>query len=361
MVVYMTDFAKLASEPVFFEKNRVFRVYTGGKLFADFFSDDSQDSFFPEEWICSSVRAINEGRDEPDEGVSVVRGPGVLFDELFQREKSRMLGERSGLDVLVKALDSAIRLPVQAHPDKAFSQKYFNSSFGKAESWYVLATREDAAIYFGFKPGVTREAFAAATARSQTDKTAMESLLNRIPVKPGDVYFIPARAVHAIGAGCLILEVQEPTDFTIQPERCCGDYVLSDTEMYIGLKPEQALDCFDFGFDLSRVERECRKTPRVTQQYDGVVKESLITREDTPCFGVERYTVTAARTHTLTAPAVYVCTRGEGTVHLEGTDYSQKVQRGSYFFAPYSVNGAMYVQTGSTLELAVCLPPEVTH
>ena len=47
--------------PIFFEQNRVFRVYKGGKLFADFFSDDSEDGNYPEEWIVSSVHALNEG------------------------------------------------------------------------------------------------------------------------------------------------------------------------------------------------------------------------------------------------------------------------------------------------------------
>ena len=84
-------------------------------------------------------------------------------------------------------------------------------------------------------------------------KSAMERLLNRIPVKTGDVYFIPAKAVHAIGAGCLILEVQEPTDFTIQPERWCGDYHLNDNEMYIGLSKEDALGVFDYSYNYKKV------------------------------------------------------------------------------------------------------------
>lgn len=200
------DTVKLASQPVFFEKNRVFRVYTGGKLFSEFFGDDSEDGFHPEEWICSSTKALNEGSTDEFEGLSTIKGTDIHFNELIDQQRELMLGDRKGLDVLVKALDSAIRLPVQAHPDKAFSRKNFNSEFGKAESWLVLATREGASIYFGFKDGVTKEDFEKAVEDAETDKTAMERLLNKIPVKPGDVYFIPAKAVHAIGYGCLILE-----------------------------------------------------------------------------------------------------------------------------------------------------------
>lgn len=351
------DTVTLASNPVFFEKNRVFRVYLGGKLFSEFFDDDTTDGFYPEEWICSSTKALNEGSTDPYEGLSTVLGTDIHFDELLEKEKELMLGNRNGLDVLVKALDSAIRLPVQAHPDKAFSRVNFNSEFGKAESWLVLGAREDACIYFGFKDGVTHEEFEKAVNDSETDKSAMERLLNRIPVKPGDVYFIPARAVHAIGYGCLILEVQEPTDFTIQPERWCGDYKLSDNEMYLGLSKETALSVFDYSYNLDRVMNECRKTPAIIYENNGCKKECLIGKNDTPCFGVERYIITNGETEKLLAPCVYVVTEGKGT--LIGDSYEKEIKKGDYFFMPYSCKNKFFVKSDTSLTLAACLPPEV--
>lgn len=351
------DTVKLASQPVFFEKNRVFRVYTGGKLFSEFFGDDSQDSFYPEEWICSSTKALNEGSTDEFEGLSTIKGTDIHFNELIDQQRELMLGDRKGLDVLVKALDSAIRLPVQAHPDKAFSRKNFNSEFGKAESWLVLATREGASIYFGFKDGVTKEDFEKAVEDAETDKTAMERLLNKIPVKPGDVYFIPAKAVHAIGYGCLILEVQEPTDFTIQPERWCGDYRLSEREMYLTLEKETALSVFDYSYNLEKVEKECKKTPEIIYENDGCKKECLIGKDDTPCFGVERYIVNGGETEKLPAPCVYVVTEGAGK--LTGDGYEKDIKKGDYFFIPYSCEGKYTVQSDSELTLAACIPPEV--
>ena len=123
---------------------------------------------------------------------------------------------------------------------KGFSRKYFSSEYGKEESWIILATRPGAKIFYGFKDGVTLEEFSAAIDASETGSDAMENLLCTIDVKAGDVIYIPAKMVHAIGSGCLLLEVQEPTDFTIQPERWCGDYKLSDEEMYLGLSRESA-------------------------------------------------------------------------------------------------------------------------
>lgn len=349
---------ELAQLPVFFNKNRVFRVYTGGKLFSEFFSDSSEDSFYPEEWICSSTEALNEGSTVPHEGVSTVRGTDILFSDLLAGEKELMLGSRGGLDILVKALDSAIRLPVQAHPDKEFSRKHFNSSFGKAESWYVLGAREGACIYFGFKDGVTPEAFSDAVSASATDKTAMEKLLNKIPVKPGDVYFIPARAVHAIGAGCLILEVQEPTDFTIQPEEWCADYHLSEKEMYIGLSRETALSVFDYSYSLEKVMSRCKITPLTLTSSNGCVKEALITPQVTPCFSTYRYIIKNGKTDMLPAPAVYVVTSGEGELHMDAAGYCVPVKKGDYFFAPHCTGGSLYALSEGELELVSCLPPE---
>ena len=351
------DTVKLASQPVFFEKNRVFRVYTGGKLFSEFFGDDSKDGFHPEEWICSSTKALNEGSTDEFEGLSTIKGTDIHFNELIDQQKELMLGDRKGLDVLVKALDSAIRLPVQAHPDKEFSRKNFNSDFGKAESWLVLATREGASIYFGFKDGVTKEDFEKAVEDAETDKTAMESLLNKIPVKPGDVYFIPAKAVHAIGYGCLILEVQEPTDFTIQPERWCGDYRLSEHEMYLSLQKETALSVFDYSYNLEKVENECKKTPKIIYENNGCKKECLIGKDDTPCFGVERYIINCGETEKLPAPCVYVVTEGTGT--LTGDGYEKELKKGDYFFMPYSCKGKYTVKSDTELTLAACIPPEV--
>ncbi len=350
-------FSNHAKKPIFSEKNRVSRVYLGGKLFADFFSDESEDSFYPEEWICSSTKALNEGSTNEFEGVSRLRGTNIYFNELIEKEKELMLGNRNGLDVLVKALDSAIRLPVQAHPDKAFSRKHFNSEFGKAEAWLVLATRPDAHIFFGFKDGVTEEDFKNAVNKSETDKNAMEKLLNKIPVKPGDVFFIPAKAVHAIGAGCLILEIQEPTDFTIQPERFCGKYKLSDNEMYIGLEKDVALSVFDYSYTKERVFSECRKIPTIVSKADNCTKTSVINKNDTPCFSLDRYEIENGKTEMLFAPVIYVVTDGEGILTNNSDKYHLK--KGDYFFMPFSCNQNYYVSSEGKLTLAACIPPSL--
>ncbi len=341
--------------PIFFEKNRVGRVYTGGALFADFFGDDSVDGFEPEEWVVSSVVALNKVQKSPKEGVSVVKDTNIYFDDLLKEYKKELLGDREEFGVLTKVLDSAIRLPAQAHPDKAFSRKYFNSEYGKAESWIVLACRPDACIYFGFNKEYTKEEFKEAVAKSETDKDAMEKLLTRVEVKPGDVYFVPARMAHAIGKGCLILEIQEPSDFTIQPEYYCGDYHLSEKEMYIGLDEDTAIDVFDFSYFGENAIEMGRKNPTTISNENGVEVKDLITYDDTPCFAVKSYKITSSQVALTEKPAVYVVTEGEGSILFGG--FEKNLKKGDYFFLPASAN-EVEIKSADSLTVIACLPPK---
>ncbi len=343
----MLDRIDMRNQPLFFEKNRVSRVYTGGKLFSDFLGDDSEDGFYPEEWIASAVRAMNKEKKGEKEGVSKLRDREIYFDELLAANPMEMLGTKEKMRILVKFLDSAIRLPAQAHPDKEFSRKYFHSEYGKTESWIILGVRENAKIFFGFKDGVDEKAFRQAIEDSERDKNAMENLMRGITPKVGDVFLVPAKTVHAIGAGCLILEIQEPTDFTIQPERWCGDYKLSDEEMYLGLSPDDAVKCFSF--DSSS---EARITPKAQKLGENVVLERLIDESLTSCFVINRIKCDGG-SYPLDIQdsfGVYIVTGGEG--ELLGEGYRSRIKQGDYFFMPYSAMGKYKI--GGRIEFVEC-------
>lgn len=333
--------------PIFFHKNRVGRVYIGGKLFSAFFGDDSADSYEPEEWIASNVSALNKNSKTEKEGVSKVANSDLYFDELIEKYPQELLGSSKKLRILVKILDSAIRLPAQAHPDKEFSRKYFNSEYGKTECWIVLDTRPDAKIYFGFKNGVTLSEFEKAIDDSERDKDAMERLMLEIKPEKNGVYLVPAKTVHAIGAGCLILEIQEPTDFTIQPERYCGEYKLSDKEMYLGLTRTQAVECFDFA-----KAPNAKIEPVFIEDTASIKTESLINKNNTECFVVNRITLSGGK-KTLKIEdsyAIYIVTNGEGI--LSGNNYSKIINKGDYFFMPACLMGKFSVS--GNVELVEC-------
>lgn len=334
------------NKPIFFEKNRVFRVYKGGKLFSEFFGDNSEDGNYPEEWVASSVRALNKGSTDEHEGISKIQGTDLYLNEAVEKYKTEILGDRKDIGILTKILDSAIRLPVQAHPDKAFSRKYFSSEYGKEESWIILATRPDAKIFYGFKDGVTLEKFNEAIDKSETDPNAMEGLLCSIEVKTGDVIYIPAKMVHAIGYGCLLLEVQEPTDFTIQPERWCGDYKLSDEEMYLGLSRDAALECFDM-----EKRYPAPLSPKTLENKEGLLYEAMIDESITTSFNVRMITLDGADFILDKGAAIYVALEGEG--EIRGNDYSRKIKKGDYFLVPDYCKGR-YALSGK-IRIAECL------
>lgn len=340
-------------KPVFFRRNRVFRVYLGGKLFHDFLGDVPVDGNEPEEWICSSVRAINPGHTDPLEGISLRAEDGKPFSELLAENPAEYLGERKDLGVLVKFLDSAIRLPMQVHPTREFSRKNFNSPYGKAEAWLILATRPDACIYFGFDRQVSPEEFSAAVDESETNKEAMTAFVNRVPVQTGDVFFVGAGVIHAIGAGCLILEVQEPTDFTIQPEYWCGEYHLNDQEMYLGLDRETALTCFNYELFGQQVVDAGRKVPEVTYQDDHVTVEKLIGEKDTPCFVMTRYILDGGEVTLDTPASIWICVEGEGSVEAGGE--TRAIHSGDYFFLPAAASGKCVARSDKKMKIVCCV------
>ena len=332
------DIRKLTSQPIFFNRNRVFRVYTGGMPFKDFFMDnsgydDGEDGYFPEEWIASYNEAINEKKFGLRDGVSVIENTDVFFDDLLKGYPEDLLGDNS-YNCLVKILDSAVRLPFQAHPTKEFSRKHLNSNYGKTEAWLVLATRPGAKIYFGFKDKITKEEIARLEEESETDKSVFDNLLSCVDAKAGDVYLIRAGLVHAIGAGCTILEVQEPTDFTIQPERWCGEYHLNSNEEFCGLTKDVALDVLDYSLYGESARESAFIMPKTVTDENGYKKEILISHEDTPCFTENRHTLRGGSFVLESAPAVYICVEGEGKITGDG--YERNIKRGDYFFLPYS-------------------------
>ena len=337
--------------PIFFKRNRVFRVYKGGMLFNDLLGDIKEDGNYPEEWICSNVHAINDGHDDPLEGISISED-GIPFSTLINENKKEMLGNRDDLGVLVKYLDSAIRLPMQVHPSKDFSRKYFNSNYGKAEAWLILAIRENACLYLGFSKKITKEEFEKAVDESEKNPDIMTNFVNKIPVKPGDVYFVNARVIHAIGAGCLILEIQEPTDFTIQPEYYCGDYRLNDKEMYLGLGKDVALSCFDYSLYGKDVVKNAHKEPKIISNDNNVLVESLISSSDTTCFEMTRYTIKNSSYLLEDKAAIYIVVDGEGTITSK--NYQRKIKKGDYFFLPYNASMKNYVNSTTSITLVCC-------
>jgi len=350
------DILSLVTKPIFFERNRVYRIYRGGKPYKTLFNDgydNGEDNYFPEEWVASSVKAINPKYFGVRDGVSVIKGTNIFFDDLLKEYKEQLLGDRK-YDCLVKFLDSAIRLPFQVHPTKEFSKKHFNSEYGKTEAWLVVGTRENAKLYFGFKDKLDKETLSRLEEQSETEKDIMGNLLYGVEAKVGDIWLIKAGLIHAIGAGCTIIEVQEPTDFTIQPERWCDSYHISTQEEFIGLDKSTALDAINFDIFGKASVDFAKVNPKVVYEKNGVVKEELISYLDTPCFAENRYTINNGEVLLTYAPSVYIILDGQG--EIVGENYTKQIKKGDYFFLPRVAENKFKVKTKNKLIIIECLP-----
>jgi mannose-6-phosphate isomerase len=328
--------------PLFFQPNRVWRCYTGGMLLDQFVGNPNpKDDYFPEDWLASTTLAHNgEHQQHPDEGLARIRMPdgsaGPLFKDILPE----------GIDVLCKFLDSSVRLPIQCHPDKAFAKKYYHSDHGKAESWLVLATRyidkKPPYLLMGFKPDVDKQKFINAVKKQ--DIATMESMLHKIPVSAGEAYFIPGRFPHAIGPGVMMLEVQEPSDWVVQPEKVCAGTQLADSDMWGPLDPKIAMECFDYrgGTKEAMLER-LMMHPSTLQQRENALLERIIGPKTTDCFIVDRLTIDSGTTFALTTAAQYIAivTAGHGEI-MTATD-TDHIKRGNCFFVSDQIPTVNYV------------------
>ncbi|MCQ2271128.1 MAG: class I mannose-6-phosphate isomerase [Bacteroidales bacterium] len=113
-----------------------------------------------------------------------------------------------GFPLLIKYIDATDDLSVQVHPDDKLAQERYGMN-GKTEMWYVIQAEPGAGLYVGFKDGVSRDDYWDAVEAGNVDE-----LLKFYPVKKGDLFFIPAGTVHAIGKGVLLAEIQQPSDVT---------------------------------------------------------------------------------------------------------------------------------------------------
>jgi mannose-6-phosphate isomerase len=352
-----TALEAIVRSPIFFEQNRVSRTYAGGRLLEEMSGAPAADGYRPEEWIASTTSSRNapSGSESSSEGLSVVRGCGILFRDLVRMRREELVGPRDDLGILVKYIDSAVRLAVQVHPDRAMAKKLFGSENGKTEMWVLLAARPGARLFIGLKDGVGHREFAAAFDEDGQRPGTLARLLNEVPARPGEAWIIPGRTVHAIGAGCLILEVQEPTDLVFRLERRSGERALSDFEMFNGLDRAAALDCVDFSLPAGEgAIRSCRLTGETYEAAPNVQGERILGSVTRAEFSASRYRLGPSSSFELRGgPSVFVVASGSGKLLAAE---ARSLRRGDYFFLPAAARG-LSISSEQGIELIECLPP----
>lgn len=182
-------------------------LWGGRKLGTELGKEIGPEADYAESWeIC------DRGQDQS----VVIEGPlaGTTLSELTRRRGDELLGPHAPKDrfpLLFKFLDAQRTLSVQVHPDDVAAARLTPPDLGKTEAWVILDAAPGGSIYAGFKRGFDRAAVERELARG-----VVELCLHRFEPRANDVVFLPAGAIHALGAGVLVAEIQQSSDATFR-------------------------------------------------------------------------------------------------------------------------------------------------
>jgi mannose-6-phosphate isomerase len=223
-------------QPQVLPPNVVRHWYAGGPALAAWRGLPPVGDHSPEEWVGATVARFGE----PDLGPARL-ADGTLLRDAVCADPLGWLGrddaDPGDTGVLVKLLDAGQRLPVHVHPTREYAKRHLGCAYGKTEAWYILEADDDAAVWVGWRQDVSRDRLTDLV--EAQDAEAMLELMHRLPVRPGDGVLVPGGTPHAIGAGILLVEAQEPTDQSILLERT--NTMASDDEVFLGLTRDVAL------------------------------------------------------------------------------------------------------------------------
>lgn len=209
-------------------------IWGGSKIHELLHKDTGTLPRVAESWEVSTHPA---GKSIVENGAFRGKTLNEYFDQIGWGTAGRYAARNHQLPILIKYIDAKENLSIQVHPNDKYARKHEGDN-GKNEMWFVLAADEGAFIYLGFSRDVTKEEIK----RRVADNT-LEEVLNRVEVKPNEAFYIPAGTVHAIGAGCLICEVQQTSNVTYR----IYDYGRTDEngkprELHV----KKALDVLDY-------------------------------------------------------------------------------------------------------------------
>jgi mannose-6-phosphate isomerase len=209
--------------------------------------------------------------------------------------------------ILVKFIDANDWLSIQVHPDDALAEKR-HGTLGKTEMWYILDAESDSKLISGFSTEIDKEAYL-----KHLENKTLKSIMNFAKVTKGDVYYMPAGRVHALGPGILLAEIQQTSDITYR----IYDWDRIDSAgMTRELHTEEALDAIDF-----KVYENYRS------EYKSVENETVNVVES-PYFTTNMVHLTQSLKKDyseLDSFVIYVCAEGAFELKVMGSSYNAKM------------------------------------
>jgi mannose-6-phosphate isomerase len=292
------------------------RIWGGAALAEKYHKTDDTETKFGESWEISDL----------DEDISVVSN-GFLAEndlrDLIETYMGELVGDALfdknglGFPLLIKLIDAQEDLSVQVHPDDTLAQQRYEQN-GKTEMWYVVHAEDNAGIYVGFNKPVEKQEFINSVQRKE-----VASLLQFYPVKKGDLFFIPAGTVHALGKGVRVAEIQQPSDITYR----IYDWNRVDTTgMPRELHVAEAIDAIHFNENEDyKIEYE-EKFNTTSNLFRSAYFNMNVIHFDKPL--QKNYA-------NIDSFVIYLCVEGEA--HLFGDDFHEVLYAGETALVPASI------------------------
>jgi mannose-6-phosphate isomerase len=335
-------------KPIRLAANRFPRFYRGGSAIDELrgTTPGAGGGFLPEDWVGSTTAAFGTDGD----GLTRLED-GRMLREAVAADPEGFLGPAHAAAygdspaLLVKLLHAGERLPVHCHPDREFARRHLDCPWGKTEAWVIAGTEDDeAVVHLGFREAMDAGRLAELVAGQRVE--ALLAGLNAVPVAVGDTVLVPAGLPHAIGRGVLLVELQEPTDFSVLLE-WEGFAIDGRRHGHLGLGFELALDCVDrSGWSRERLARL-----RGGRGPDRSGAERLFPAEADPFFRAERLDPDPA-VRLEAGFSILAVTGGVG--RLETAGGSLELGRGDTVLVPFAAGPG---QVRGRLAAVRCLPP----
>lgn len=349
--------------------NRVGRFYRGGELLERFRGEvQPADSHRPEDWVGSATPAWTPPGEPPtDDGLgnAEIDGQTHRIADLLAADPAAVAGDAlvavagRTLGLLVKLLDAGVRLPVHLHPGRGFARTHLGSFFGKAEAWLIQETRnldpDGPGVWIGFRRGVGRDELIEIIETRDTER--LLAAMHRRPTQAGDAWFIPPGVPHAIGAGVFMVEIEEPSDFSIVAET--RDVPIDAADAHLRLGWEVAVDAVDrSGHDDAWVDGLRHDGRRPAATLPGCRREPLTDAAADPYFRAERVTVDGRATPAFEPPGFLVGVVTGGTGQIRAGSGDLRVGAGETFAVPAAALPGLEIVPDAQLEVLACLPPD---
>ncbi|WP_026474689.1 type I phosphomannose isomerase catalytic subunit [Alkaliflexus imshenetskii] len=312
------------------------RIWGGNKLETVLNKSLNGQSGIGESWELSGV----------DGDISVVENgflKGNNLSELIEIYMGDLVGERvfakfgTEFPLLIKFIDAREALSIQVHPDDKLAEER-HSSFGKTEMWYVMQAEEGAQLISGFNQKVTPETYVEAVKNN-----TLEDILAQHKVASGDVFFMPAGRVHAIGAGILIAEIQQTSDITYR----IYDFNRRDANGNSReLHTELAVDAIDYKkYDNYRTDYKPQLNTAVEVVKSPYFQTNVLEAEN----------AVARDYYPLDSFVILICVEGEATITY-GNNLHETMKIGDTILVPADLRQITIMPNGKTKILETFMP-----